>query len=189
MNIDEMRKKFEAVRLESMKPCENAIDRGEALLRLDKRMDFERGNRNHAYIKGVRDARKDIADLPNVLPMNMSETDAMNVLYSSGWLQAHDAAILHDSGPRVLAVEEVAKLPVDGGENTPVWVETRIANDKGVLTYLEASVLWFVEDGWWRRFGPIHSGWEDRKADTYGVTWRCWSSRPSDKQREEAKWD
>ena len=28
-----------------------------------------------------------------------------------------------------------------------------------------------------------------RKDDTYGKTWRCWSSKPTDEQRKAVKWD
>ena len=96
---------------------------------------------------------------------------------------------LNAQKPRLMALEEISGIPTDTEGNAPVWMETRIMNNKGVLTYFEASILWFVDDGWWRRFDPVRTGWEDRKADTYGITWRCWTSPPDEKTRNETSWN
>jgi len=96
--------------------------------------------------------------------------------------------LLEKQRPRVMTLDEVKALPGDCEDNTPVWMETRIITDRGLVTYLEASVLWLMEDGCWRRLGPIRTSWEDVKADDYDFFWRCWTARPSDEQREAVKW-
>lgn len=104
-------------------------------------------------------------------------------------LHSDTYVLLKGQEPRLLTLEEISAIPTDTEGNAPVWMETRIMNNKGVLTYFEASILWFVDDGWWRRFDPVRTGWEDRKADTYGITWRCWTSPPDEKTRSETPWD
>lgn len=91
--------------------------------------------------------------------------------------------------PRVLSVDELTGLPTDPDGNSPVWVETRIVTDHGEWTFLEASLLRCMDKGLWRRFGAIHLHWEDRRRRKYNVSWRVWSSCPTDAQREAAKWD
>ena len=98
-------------------------------------------------------------------------------------------ALLKVPEPRVMEPDELAALAMDESDNVPVWYEYRIITDRGVITRLEASVLWWVEDGWWRRLGPVRMGWEDVRADGYGVSWRVWTERPTEAQREAAKWD
>ena len=104
-------------------------------------------------------------------------------------LHADALALLKAQEPRVMEPEELGALAMDESDNVPVWYEYRIITDRGVITRLEASVLWWVEDGWWRRLGPVRMGWEDVRADGYGVSWRVWTERPTEAQREAAKWE
>jgi len=89
---------------------------------------------------------------------------------------------------RVLTLDEVGALKTDAEGNTPVWMEVRVVTEKGCLTYLEANILWHIEDDWWRRFDPVRSGWSDAKADYYDITWRVWTSCPTDDQRKAVAW-
>ena len=98
-------------------------------------------------------------------------------------------ALLKSQVPRVMEPEELAALAMDESDNVPVWYEYRSITDRGVITRLEASVLWWVEDGWWRRLGPVRMGWEDIRADGYDVSWRVWTARPTEAQMEEMAWE
>ena len=111
--------------------------------------------------------------------------------YSQAYNDALDMAIeaLKAQEPRVMTRDELDALARDESDNVPVWYEYRIITDRGVITRLEASVRWWVEDGWWRRLGPVRMGWEDVRADGYGVSWRVWTERPTEAQREEADWE
>ena len=104
-------------------------------------------------------------------------------------LRADALAILAEPEARVMTRDELAALAMDESDNVPVWYEYRIITDRGVITRLEASVLWWVEDGWWRRLGPVRMGWEDVRAEGYGVSWRVWTERPTEAQREAAEWE
>lgn len=112
--------------------------------------------------------------------------------YDSSYCQMElfrDAAeLLEAQEPCVMTLEDVKALPGDSEGNTPVWIETRIVTDNGVLTYLEASILWMFEDGLWQSFRSVYSSWETMKADSYAVTWRVWTAKPSDELREATKW-
>ena len=98
-------------------------------------------------------------------------------------------ALLKAQEPRVMTRDELDALARDESDNVPVWYEYRIITDRGVITRREASVLWWVEDGWWRRLGPVRMSWEDVRADGYGVSWRIWTDVPTDEQREAIPWN
>ncbi len=38
-------------------------------------------------------------------------------------------------------------------------------------------------------FATQQLGGEWMRWDDYGITWRCWTSRPTDEQRKEVKWE
>lgn len=89
--------------------------------------------------------------------------------------------LLKAQEPRVLTLEEVKKLRslYDGA----VWLETCADILFPVLPEmsLQGSTFYVAIP-----FVGYHS-WGDNKY--YGKTWRCWSSRPTDEQREAVPWE
>lgn len=93
--------------------------------------------------------------------------------------------LLKDGEPRVLGLEE---LPW-GSHDEPKLVYIEVPEDK--------------EGYEWRGYGEakMNDGIDVYFAvigkqklllcdtDSYNLTWRCWNTRPTDKQREEVKWD
>lgn len=88
--------------------------------------------------------------------------------------------------PHVMALEELA-----GAQKTPVWRETKRAHkdlyNGWMLAYdiQRGQGITGTRQGMTEPNGRV--GW--CKLDDYGKTWRCWSARPTDEQREAAKWD
>lgn len=98
-------------------------------------------------------------------------------------IEAFELAVkaLDAQTPRVLTLEEV-----EDALDTVVWVDRpQIRNSSLEFALLaiysrkrEKTALYFIdgEKTTWRY-------------SDYGRTWRCWSSRPTDEQRESVKWD
>ena len=88
--------------------------------------------------------------------------------------------MLKDQEPRVLTLEEVKKLQYirDGA----IWLELFC---NGLFPtfpeFSNKSLTFFVAI----LFDGYRSVFEN---DWYGKTWRCWSSRPTDEQREATPW-
>lgn len=89
-------------------------------------------------------------------------------------------ALLKAQEPRVMTLEEVLALPYD----TPIYIENcdylcgwdifagiTKDDDNDVVT----GALWSTTEYW--------------PQDKYGDTWRCWTSRPTDEQREAIPWN
>lgn len=78
---------------------------------------------------------------------------------------------------RVMTLEEVR----DNSE--VVWLETKWSRaELCIVDYGESDSNWL-----WVSYGVDNSGnsaWKD-----YGKTWRCWTQRPTDEQREAVKWE
>jgi len=95
--------------------------------------------------------------------------------------------LLREQEPRVMTLEEVIKhysLP-------PVFVDDLSAQED----YLEdIAPLYFdfqEADSFavhWRGYYSVKTYLDDWRA-SYGMKWRCWTARPTDEQREAAKWD
>ena len=89
--------------------------------------------------------------------------------------------------PRVMTLEEVIKhysLP-------PVFVGDLSAQED----YLQDIAPLYFDfpqcESWvvhWRGYHSVRKYLDDWRA-SYGMTWRCWTARPTDEQREAAKWD
>ena len=76
--------------------------------------------------------------------------------------------------PRVMKVGEVRNwVHSDRVTREPVFIEMR----SGVCA-------WIIDDE--VREIP---GAENLTSDSYSKTWRCWTSRPTEEQREAVKWD
>lgn len=97
-------------------------------------------------------------------------------------------ALLKAQEPRVMTLEEVVAhyslppvFPDDFG------MQFDYLNDIQPLyfDFLHSEDPWIVH---WRKYDEVNKylyGW---KAN-YGKTWRCWTSRPTDEQREKVKWN
>ena len=78
--------------------------------------------------------------------------------------------------PRVMTLEEVKALQRD----SVVWYEHTGCNTPRprVIGYVADEYVAFTDGGKWRF-----------DADRYGASWRCWTSRPTDEQREAEPWE
>ena len=95
-------------------------------------------------------------------------------------------ALLKAQEPRVMALEELA-----AAQKRPVWRETkRVHKDLyngWMLAYdiQRGQGITGTRQGMTEPNGRV--GW--CKLDDYGMTWRCWTSRPTDEQREATPWE
>ncbi len=94
-------------------------------------------------------------------------------------LQRDILALLKAQEPRVLRVEEVVLLK----QNDVVWLEDYNKKDviPAIVSRMGPMVI-CIEFALSDRF--ISVGYDD-----YGSRWRCWTSRPTDKQREGTPWE
>lgn len=106
----------------------------------------------------------------------------------SEMLCADALSLLKAQEPRVLTLEEV----IEHYSLPPVFPD-----DLGMRFdfYEDIQPLYFdfphPEDPWivhWRGYAQIGKYLDDWKAD-YGKTWRCWTARPTDEQREATQWE
>lgn len=110
--------------------------------------------------------------------------------YSQAYNDALDMAIeaLKAQEPRVMTLEEVDAL----GDNAIVWLECLYFIDGKNTTKLKPAIYQPnnsgpEEDGYycvvssWGQSGFYHK-------DNYMGDWRCWTSRPTDEQREATAW-
>ena len=93
-------------------------------------------------------------------------------------LLADALTLLKAQEPRVMTLEEVVKTE----RNTPIYIDQRYGmhgwdiydgvdiQAKDIVT----GAPWASNEFW---------GW-----DEYGKTWRCWTSRPTDKRRAATPW-
>ena len=88
-------------------------------------------------------------------------------------------ALLKAQEPRVLMVEEVVLLK----QNDVVWLEDYNKKDviPAIVSRMGPMVI-CIEFALSDRF--ISVGYDD-----YGKRWRCWTSRPTDEQREATPWE
>lgn len=83
--------------------------------------------------------------------------------------------------PRVMTLEEVRRFVY----GSPYIIETNLPDDEPRLMYGLYSHQGIVGNF---DFSIIDGRKSLFDAD-YGKTWRCWTARPTDEQREAAKWD
>lgn len=102
------------------------------------------------------------------------------------WSILADNALTLLAEPRVMTPEELA-----AAQKTPVWRETKRAHkdlyNGWMLAYdiQRGQGITGTRQGMTEPNGRV--GW--CKLDDYGRTWRCWTSRPTDEQREAVKWN
>lgn len=98
------------------------------------------------------------------------------------WQRVDDALeLLKAQEPRVLTLNELRALY---DTDHFVWVEDN-GDDDCFDGYAEVDI--YKEKVELFEFGN-EVQWEPDN-DNYGKTWRCWSSRPTDEQREVAPWE
>lgn len=95
-------------------------------------------------------------------------------------------ALLKAQGPHVMTLDEI-----DKALKMPLWKETKSANKYLYTGWVLAYDIQKGEGITGTRLGMSEpSGrvvWY--RLDDYGKTWRCWTSRPTDEQREKVKWE
>lgn len=85
-------------------------------------------------------------------------------------------ALLKAQEPRVMTLEEVE-------EGKPYWLEMRrIASEYAICKLNDNGDSAFLDFA-------VQFGWKTLESDGYGKTWCCWTSRPTDEQRETVKWE
>lgn len=97
---------------------------------------------------------------------------------------------IHDEARKLEAIlEEYEKplvpltLPEAAGTNEVVWLEQK--NGRVFVCDLVYSCLGSLLEVY--TIGNDDYGL--KKEDDYGITWRCWSRKPTDEERKAAKWD
>lgn len=85
-------------------------------------------------------------------------------------------ALLKEKEPRVMTLEEAKSLKQD----TVVWYEHDGINRPRprIVHYADDRCIVFTDGGKWQY-----------DADGYSSHWRCWTSRPTDEQREAIPWN
>ena len=101
--------------------------------------------------------------------------------------------LLMEQEPRVMTLEEVKALP----DETDVWLEefctiviaATISHNPTIIDIVEKGIMEPIEDRTF--FYGVKADYNDgefRNSD-YGKEWRCWTSRPTDMQSAEVKWE
>ena len=101
-----------------------------------------------------------------------------------GWghavLAMRDAiALLKEQEPRAMTLREVQKIASirDGA----IWLEAGAGLMPAFMEFATKDITFFVAV-------PLTGYRQFFENDWYGKTWRCWTSRPTDEQREAVKW-
>ena len=86
-------------------------------------------------------------------------------------------ALLKAQEPRVMTLEEVEQ------SIKPVWIEGGVVGGTwGMAHKILTTIIEFIANGGYTIFPGF-------AIEEYGKTWRCWTSRPTDEQREAVKWE
>lgn len=100
-----------------------------------------------------------------------SEKDCVTVLL-------YDALeVVKEKEPRVIDISEIYTA-----KKLDVWIEHTSENIVQPLILIETEMTDKYQTVY---FSPMLV----RSIKTYGKTWRCWTARPTDEQREAVKWD
>ena len=99
------------------------------------------------------------------------------------WLDCVEVALLRDALELLKAQEPRVMTATEAYTADYVYIEF-----DGVIT--PAIRTTNERDGHRESyFATQQLGGDWMRWDDYGITWRCWTSRPTDKQREAVKWD
>lgn len=88
-------------------------------------------------------------------------------------------ALLREQEPRVLTYEEADAI-AHQTEETAIYLERK--SHKSLYAAIAGDTQGRVPNISWL-------GKERNYQDEYGKTWRCWSARPTDEQREAVPWN
>jgi hypothetical protein len=96
---------------------------------------------------------------------------------------AKDAlTLLKAQEPRVMTLEEVKQ---HNNQDGCVWFEQPTYNADAAFVLKEDFMIQVISP--YILGEPINHGYWTN--GNYGKTWRCWTSRPTDEQREAVKWE
>lgn len=87
--------------------------------------------------------------------------------------------LLKEQEPRVLTHEEADAI-AHQTEETAIYLERK--SDKSLYAAIAGDTQGRVPNISWL-------GKERNYQDEYGISWRCWSARPTDEQREAIPWE
>ena len=127
----------------------------------------------------------DVKEVVNGLEMSYkySNVDENNTLVPQ-WIVLHALALLKAQEQGVMTLEEVVN-----GIGAPAWFEGRSAR-----AYTGWVLIYDVQEGMGitgTRVGVTKPGhitiWP--AVELYGSKWRCWTSEPTDEQREAIPWN
>jgi hypothetical protein len=97
-------------------------------------------------------------------------------------MQDDALALLKAQEPRVMTLEEVKQ---HNNQDGCVWFEQPTYNADAAFVLKEDFMIQVISP--YILGEPINHGYWTN--GNYGKTWRCWTSRPTDEQREKVKWE
>lgn len=107
-----------------------------------------------------------------------------DICYGTVGLMADALSLLKAQEPRVMTLEEV-----EDALDTVVWLD--MPGAENLADGFSLIMAYSRKNGWaWfdSPFGDNPS--QDRfEYEDYNKAWRCWTSRPTDEQREKVKWN
>lgn len=86
--------------------------------------------------------------------------------------------LLKEQEPKVMTMEQLSALPID----TPVFIE----ENNGECGW---NVFYGIDEENDVCFCRFQARPVFYPSKSYGKSWRCWTSRPTDEQREAMKWN
>jgi len=119
-------------------------------------------------------------------PYKSTDEGINKVTPCTTYLMEDTLAVVKAQKPRVMTLEEI-----DNALKMPIWKETKRAHkdlyNGWVLAYdiQTGAGITGTRLGMSEPSGRV--AWY--KLDDYGKTWRCWTARPTDEQREAARWE
>jgi len=96
-------------------------------------------------------------------------------------------ALLKAQEPRVMTLEEIDNRLAESSEeyNKIFWAEVK-SRTRYSFGVFQLSIL---DDDDYEAL-LLGCSWSALyRRSSYGIRWRCWTSRPTDEQRKEARWD
>ena len=100
-----------------------------------------------------------------------------DICYGTVGLMADALSLLKAQEPRVMTLGEVKVIPYDAD----IWIETEYY--VGEITIFAATI-----NTKGLRGVMVYGSHKTYDYEAYNKLWRCWTSRPTDEQREAVKW-
>lgn len=134
------------------------------------------------YAQRIKDQINDVpcqgCPYSGLKPKKVGQGDCMDTMLQDA------ITLLKAQKPRVMTWQEI----IDTATQMPfIWLESKEKNDRVFQSILFKTWLW---DSMATIITVMTQGWlfEGHQVG-YGKTWRCWTSRPTDAQREAVKWE